>query len=223
MMSSGSAGSAGSGMPKVLLLGDSITTSPGYASTGSSGYAPIVAEQVRAEGIEVVWFAPTKGWNTRRVLEAIEEGAFSCDADVIQFNAGLHDIATRDLATGCAVPLNEYAENLKAIVAAFRARTPATLIWAPVTPVIDAKHQSVKGFIRREVDVLAYNAAAAVVMAASGIPVHDLYAVLAASDMDVTLGPDGCHPSVAGRTLLAGAVCDALRAHLSMRAHLSIA
>lgn len=189
---------------KALLLGDSICTSPGY-SFGSSGYAPVLAGTLPEGDISVDHVRKSK-WSTRGFLAALQSGDISFDVDLTHFNVGLHDIAVFNGAAGCAIPLDEYQRNLVTIVETFQASTGAALIWASTTPVIDDLHRQYKRFVRREVDVSAYNLAAATVMQDRGVVTHDLHEVLVRAGVAAMLGPDGVHPNEQGRALLAEAV-----------------
>ena len=198
--------------PRVLLLGDSICNSPGY-SFGSGGYAPLVAARLRDRGIAVDHYRGS-GWSTRHFLKLLAAGELPSGADLIHFNVGLHDIARKDAASACAVPRDEYARNLRAIVELLQASPTAELVWASTTPVLDDRHRRAKRFIRRDADVRAYNRAAATVMRELQVAEHDLYRALARADVQEVLGPDGVHPTEAGRELLADAVTDLLRGKL---------
>ena len=194
--------------PRVLLLGDSICSSPGY-SFGSSGYAPLVAARLRAQGIAVDYYRAS-GWTTRHFLELLAAGELPTGADIIHFNVGLHDIARHDEEGECAVPLEEYARNLRAIVEGLRAGPPVELVWASTTPVLDEQHRREKRFIRRDADVRDYNRAAAAVMRELHVAEHDLYQAVMRAGVQEAIGPDGVHPTEAGREVLAAAVSDLL-------------
>ncbi len=200
--------------PRVLLLGDSICTSPGY-SFGSGGYAPLVAARLRDRGIAVDYYRAS-GWSTRHFLALLTAGELPSEVDLIHFNVGLHDIARQDDASGCAVPLEEYARNLRAIVELLRAGRAAELVWAATTPIHDGRHRREKRFIRRDADVRDYNRAAATVMRELHVAAHDLYQALTQAGGQEGLGPDGVHPTEAGRELLAAAVSDLLREQLGL-------
>ena len=201
--------------PRVLLLGDSICNSPGY-SFGSGGYAPLVAARLRDRGIAVDNYRAS-GWTTRHFLRLLAAGELPSGVDLIHFNVGLHDIARPDEASACKVPRDEYARNLRAIVELLQAGPPAELVWASTTPVFDDRHRRAKRFIRRDADVRAYNRAAATVMRELQVAEHDLYRALTRADVQEVLGPDGVHPTEAGRGLLAAAVSDLLREKLGRR------
>ncbi len=195
--------------PRILLLGDSICSSPGY-SFGSGGYAPVVAARLRDRGIAVDYYRAS-GWSTRHFLKLLAAGELPRGADLIHFNVGLHDIARKDDGRACAVPVEEYARNLRAIVELLRAGPPVELVWASTTPVLDERHRREKRFIRRDADVRDYNRAAATVMRELHVAEHDLYQAVVRAEVQEAIGPDGVHPTEAGRELLAAAVSDLLR------------
>ncbi|MDE2994742.1 MAG: SGNH/GDSL hydrolase family protein [Chloroflexota bacterium] len=201
--------------PRVLLLGDSICSSPGY-SFGSGGYAPLVTVRLRAQGIAVDYYRAS-GWTTRHFLELLAAGELRTGADIIHFNVGLHDIARHDEEGECAVPLEEYARNLQAIVERLRAGPPVELVWASTTPVLDERHRREKRFIRRDADVRDYNRAAAAVMRELHVAEHDLYQAVMRAGVEEAIGPDGVHPTEAGREVLAAAVSDLVAEKLGGR------
>ena len=110
----------------------------------------------------------------------------------------------------CAVPRDEYARNLRAIVEGLRAGPPVELVWASTTPVLDERHRREKRFIRRDADVQDYNRAAATVMRELHVAEHDLYQAVMRAGVQEAIGPDGVHPTEAGRELLAAAVSELL-------------
>src|SRR5262249_29415565 len=65
--------------------------------------------------------------------------------------------------------------------------------------------------------VARYNAAARQVMAAAGVPVHDLHAIVTRGGAEALLGADGTHYTPAGYELLAAAVTDSVTRHLTVR------
>lgn len=124
--------------------------------TALSGEVNILRPPVNCEhtwtwldDLEYEWLNPTRNYNYRMVL----------------FNAGLWDI-NEDFMTDSA----EYADNLEAIVAILKARClNATLVFVNTTYVGPAAVN------RDNADVIAYNAAAAAVMAAEGVEVYNMY------------------------------------------------
>jgi acyl-CoA thioesterase-1 len=182
------------GLPRVLLIGDSI----------SMGYTVPVREMLQGKA------------NVLRVMENAAEtghGIKKLDAwlgdkkwDVIHFNFGLHDLKYLD-ANGKYVPpdqgkqvtlVPEYEANLRQIVARLK-KTGAKLIWASTTPVPDASQGRVKS------DELKYNEAALRVMKETGVAVDDLHAVVTSGPADMQL-PHNVHYTKEGYRLLAESV-----------------
>jgi hypothetical protein len=159
------------GLPRVLLIGDSI----------SIGYTVPVRQLL--EGKANVHRPRTNCGPTTRGLEGIEEwlktGGEGKKWDVIHFNWGLHDIKYmgkdgKNLADPKAegshqqVPPAEYEKNLRKLVARLK-QTGAKLIWRNTTPVPEGAQGRVVG------DAAKYNAIAAKVMEANQIPTDDLF------------------------------------------------
>ena len=142
-------------LPRVLVIGDSI----------SIGYTLAV----RAELKEVanVLRIPTNGGPTIRGVESIEKWLGDGKWDLIHFNWGLHDLKYIDGVK--QVPLDQYKVNLEKLVVRMK-KTGATLIWCSTTPVPPGCLPP-----RKNEDVLAYNAAAAEIMAKHGVATDDLY------------------------------------------------
>jgi len=136
-------------LPRVLVIGDSI----------SIGYTLAV----RAELKEVanVLRIPTNGGPTIRGVESIEKWLGDGKWDLIHFNWGLHDLKYIDGVK--QVPLDQYKVNLEKLVVRMK-KTGATLIWCSTTPVPPGCLPP-----RKNEDVLAYNAAAAEIMAKHGV------------------------------------------------------
>ena len=189
-------------LPLVLLIGDSI----------SMGYTPFAIDLMAGEA--EVTHHEGNGGDSRNVRGKLDDWLAAVrNPSVIHFNCGLHDLKV-DPATGdFQVPIEEYRDNLQAIAERL-GRTGASLIWASSTPVIDEWHQARKEFNRHDEDVVRYNTAAAEVMAAAGITVNDLYALIAARDPKAMLSPDGVHYPDASYEIMAEAVADAVRERL---------
>ena len=153
---------AAEGLPKVLLIGDSICSS--YQKLVTKAFEG-KAEVQRTGG----------GTHTRNALEkggnALGDGKWA----VIHFNWGLWDMRheLKDGKLTYAVPIEEYEANLRKLVAQMKA-TGAKLIWASTTPVLWDE----PGRGRTNPDVIRYNEAAAKVMKENGIAIDDLYAVI---------------------------------------------
>ena len=152
------------GLPRVLLIGDSI----------SMGYTVPVRE--RLGGKANVHHPPTNCGPTTRGLEHLDAWLGQTPWDVIHFNFGLHDLKYMDEkgrltavnAGTQQVPIEQYRKHLERIVQRLK-KTGAALIWATTTPVPEGSSGRVVG------DAARYNAVAAEVMKAHGVAVNDLY------------------------------------------------
>ncbi len=203
-------GGAGAGMPRVLLLGDSI----------SLGYTPPVRRAL-AGAAEVV-HPPDNCQHTAFGLEHLEAWLGAGRWDVIHFNFGIHDTHLLDargaLVTDApAVPPTavrirhtpeQYRANLERIVDRLE-RTGAALVWASSTPVLHRAGE--------RLDVIpAYNRVAADLMAARGIAVNDLFGFVM-PHVKEWQRPDRCHFTVPGYEQLGRQVADAIRRALEER------
>ncbi|MFN0075307.1 MAG: SGNH/GDSL hydrolase family protein [Prosthecobacter sp.] len=156
------------GLPRVLLIGDSI----------SMGYTLDVREMLK--GKANVHRIPTNGGPTTNGLANIKAWLGESKWDVIHFNWGLHDLKyiaedpskradPKAPGSHLQVPLADYEKNLAELVKTMQA-TGAKLIWCDTTPVPAGSDGRVQG------DEVKYNEAAARVMTAAGIPTDDLRA-----------------------------------------------
>lgn len=193
-------------LPKVLLIGDSI----------SIGYQPFVAAAL--EGRCLVAHHESNSGDSRNVLDRLDAWlAADADAALIHFNVGLHDLRKWHDARGYQVPLAAYRENLAVIVDRLKA-VGKPLVWATITPVVDERVAgTVPDFVRYDADVRSYNAAARAIVDAAGVPVNDLYAVVAAAGVAETVCRDGTHMTEAGYRLLGEAVARSVRQQLDGR------
>ena len=159
------------GLPRVLLLGDSI----------SIGYTLPV--RAKLAGKANVHRAPTNCGPTTRGLEQIDAWIGDKKWDVIHFNWGLHDLKYmgpkgENLADPKAkesrqqVPPEEYEKNLRALVERLK-KTEAKLIWRNTTPVPPGARGRVVGHSA------AYNEIAAKIMEEHDIPTNDLFGLTA--------------------------------------------
>ncbi len=146
------------GLPRVLLIGDSI----------SKGYTLPVRALLK--GAANVHSIPVNGGSTSRGVEQIDSWLGKGKWDVIHFNWGLHDL--KYMGDGSKqVDLDIYERNLGRLVKRLQS-TEAKLIWASTTPVPDAQVSPP----RKNAEVQEYNAVAARIMVKHGVPVNDLYA-----------------------------------------------
>ncbi|MEA3213567.1 MAG: hypothetical protein QOE70_6624 [Chthoniobacter sp.] len=168
------------GLPRVLLIGDSI----------SIGYTLPVRELLK--GKANVHRIPVLATTTKHTLEQFDAWIGNARWDVIHFNWGLHDL--RRMPDGNPqISLSDYEKNLRLLVDRLRP-LGRRLIWCSTTPVPGTELDPP----RFNDDVIAYNAIARRVMAENRIPVDDLYAfVVPQADrirkpLNVHFTPKGC-------------------------------
>jgi isoamyl acetate esterase len=195
-------------MKQVVLIGDSIRM----------GYEPFVRQALQGEA--EVWAPADNCSSSRVVLAHLDEWVISRQPDVVHVNCGLHDLAYKD-ADGRPidhrqVPLDEYKDNVRAILTNIRGQTAALVAWASSTPVNERWHLEKKEFPRYEADVDAYNAASSAAARGLGIPIHDLHEVVKRGGRDQMLLPDGVHFREAGYRALADAVVRCVRPMLAV-------
>ncbi|MCG3181558.1 MAG: hypothetical protein BIFFINMI_03955 [Phycisphaerae bacterium] len=185
----------------LLLLGDSIRM----------GMQDKVAEAL-GPGWTVVGPEDNCG-DTRRHLERLDAWTEGLHPDVVQINAGLHDLKVTPGTGAFQVPLAQYAANLPVIFARLRELAPqARLIWATTTPVVEERHQSSKrDFHRYNADIDRYNQTAAAAARAAGLEINDLHAAVTAAGIDDCICGDGVHMTDAGNDVLAAAVAHFIR------------
>ena len=154
-------------LPRVLLIGDSI----------SMGYTP--PTQALLKGKVDVQRIPGNGGPTQRGLQQLDTWLGKTRWDVIHFNFGLHDLKYMNRAGGLVdpkvgkqqVPIDKYEKNLVRLVKKLQV-TGARLIWASTTPVPKGSAGRIHG------DAKKYNAVAAKIMKAHDIEINDLYALV---------------------------------------------
>lgn len=181
-------------MKKVTLLGDSIRM----------GYQETVCKEL--EGTAEVW---SPEGNCMHSVHHLFNLAWYVDrpADVIHFNFGLWDC--RRLGKSSeenAVPVELFARNLDFILEKIRAATPAVLIWATITPVVQERYNARfnKPFdpCRIAADVNRYNEAAAPVLSMHAVRVDDLHALVMETGKESLISEDGIHFTPEGSALL---------------------
>ena len=195
--------------PRVLIIGDSI----------SNGYmAPL--QTLLADSATLTHnpgIARHTGWGRAHLDDWLGDTSW----DVIHFNFGLHDLKYVDAAgknttskegAHIQVPLEEYRENLEAIVKRLQ-QTGAALIFATTTSF----PAELKATVRDPEDVARYNAAAVDVMKEHGVTVNDLGA-WSKSRLPEIQRPNDVHFSEEGYKVLAEKVAESIRAALHNRA-----
>ena len=183
------------GLPRVLLIGDSI----------SMGYTLEVRRAL--EGRANVHRPKANCGPTDSGLKYLDQWLDEGKWDVIHFNWGLHDLKymgpndenlrdPNDPKNHQQVAPAEYEKNLRKLVKRLQ-QTKAKLIWRNTTPVPKGAKGRVVG------DSVKYNALAAKIMKEKGIPTNDLYTYAKDSIPELQL-PANVHFSPEGYAVLAG-------------------
>jgi len=193
-------------LPRVVLIGDSIRL----------GYAPLV--QRKLEGRVEIVSTPANGGDSANVLKNLDEWLIRVKPALVHLNCGLHDLKLDKKTKKHQVELEPYQDNLKRLVERIRQETPATLVFASTTPILDERHANRNGsFDRLEADVQRYNEAAGKVMRAANVSIHDLHWVVEQGGPEKLLVGDGTHYNAAGNERLAEAVADCILRQLIVR------
>ena len=180
------------GLPRVLLIGDSI----------SIGYTLPVRE--RLLGKANVHRIPQNGGATEVGLARIDAWLGDSEWDVIHFNFGLHDAKYSSETTQRATR-EQYADNLRELVARMKS-TGAKLVFATTTPV---PMGGILSPTRKFDSVEERNRLAVELMEAEGVVINDLYAV-ASPVMEKVGRPGDVHFQPEGYAILAAAVADVI-------------
>jgi len=185
------------GLPRVLLIGDSI----------SMGYT-IPAREALA-GKANVHRPPTNCGSTRSGLQNLDSWIGSGKWDVIHFNWGMHDLKYLDSGKQ-NVPVEQYEKNLRRLVSRLK-ETGAVLIFATTTPLV----RETQGKFRRDAQAeIPYNEAAKRVMQENGVRVDDLHA-FALPKIATIQAADGVHFSKDGSVILARQVAASIEEGLA--------
>lgn len=184
------------GLPRVLLIGDSI----------SIGYTLQVRKLL--EGKANVHRIPVNGGASEVGLANMKKWLGTTKWDVIHFNFGLHD-AKHSSATDFRASREQYADNLRRIVALMKP-TGANLIFATTTPVPKGGKLSPTRIFD---DIAARNEIARTVMSENGVAIDDLYSIVLPRMTEVGR-PNDVHFKPEGYELLARAVAASIETQL---------
>lgn len=198
------------GAPAVMIIGDSIkmriSDGTGY---GHHAYQRLVG---KCNLIHI----PHNCGGTKSVLPNLDNW-LSAAPDIVFINCGLHDLATFSgggLPTGYSNP-DQYADNLRKIFSQIKSAGVKEVIWAPNTPVDDEWHATVRRagkrlVIRKNRDVVIYNARASEIASSFDLPIADLYTPLIDSGLRKVLLSDGVHLNHQGSALCGKLVAEAV-------------
>lgn len=183
------------GLPRVLLIGDSI----------SIGYTVPVRELLK--GKANVHRIPFNGGPSSQGRASLKQWLGEGKWDVIHFNFGLHDAKYGD-GKKPNTSLDAYAANLQAILDALKP-TGARVVWATTTPI----PSDLLPVGRRFDPIENYNRTALEVMRKNGIAIDDLDAVIAPRQAELQ-HPHDVHFKAEGCRLLGKAVAESVLAQL---------
>ncbi len=185
------------GLPRVLLLGDSI----------SMGYTLPVREILKGKANVVR--PPVNCSSTGNALHHLDDWLGKGKWDVVHFNFGLHDAKLPPEGVRHSPP-ELYEKNLRELVKRLKT-SGAKLIWATTTPVPNG---GVISPTRRFGDIDQYNAIARRVMEENGVSINDLNQAIA-PQVAALQNTNDVHFSGEGSALLARAVATSVEKALA--------
>jgi lysophospholipase L1-like esterase len=183
------------GLPRVLLIGDSI----------SMGYTLPVRKLLA--GKANVHRIPQNGGPTKNGVANIEKWLGDGKWAVIHFNWGIHDLKIMEGGKRQVEPA-DYEKNLRELVARMKA-TGAKLIWATTTPIPDGELNPSRKFG----DEKTYNEIAERIMKENGVAIDDLHAHITPKLAELQ-NPQDVHYKSAGYEYLARQVAAEIEAAL---------
>jgi hypothetical protein len=191
-------------LPKVLLIGDSI----------SSTYLQPVAKTL--EGKAVVAKSSDNGESTAVGVLKIDGWLGDTKWDVIHFNWGVWDMYGWQYASDDRSPA-AYAQRLETLVVRMK-KAGAKLIWATTTPVPPNAEGTMLKRWKKEVVISPelereYRDAALQVMKKHEVQVNDLYSLLKPRQSELQ-AVDNVHFAQAAAYLMATQVADSIRKNL---------
>ncbi len=199
----------GKELPKVLIMGDSI----------SIGYTPYVVEKL--EDVAQVRRHKGNAGPTIRGVAKIEEWLGKEQWDVIHFNWGLWDMYGWEYHKEDRSP-KAYGKRLEFLVGRLK-KTGAKLIWATTTPACPANETTMERRFKQKVRISPelerkYLAAALAVMNKHGVQVNDLHAFMKLSWDKYAIADNNVHFTKLGSQKLGEQVAKAIQSALSTKA-----
>ena len=194
-----------SNLPKILLIGDSI----------SGGYLGPVTTLLKGKAIV------TRGENggpSTAGLVSLDKVLGDKTWNIIHFNWGLHDMTWQFKMTQEDRGIKQYAARLEQLVLRLK-KTGATLIWATTTPWCPETYGYVKQRYKKELRFSAeeekqWKEAALAVMKKHNIPINDLHALLLPKLNDYLNKPDDIHFNRKGNEAMGRQIADVFAEYL---------
>lgn len=178
-------------LPRVLLIGDSIT----------GGYGPKVEEALKGKA-SVARLTTSKSIGDPVLLTEVALVLGQCRFDVVHFNNGLH---------GSGYSEEEYAKQFPELLATIRRHAAqAKLIWATTTPVRETGNLGALAEQTKRVE--ARNNIAAGIVGSEKIAVDDLFGLV--KDHPEYWSADGVHFNAQGIAAQAAQVANQVAAAL---------
>jgi hypothetical protein len=200
---------SGNDLPKVLIMGDSI----------SIGYTSHVIENLK--GVAEVRRHRGNAGPTIRGVAKIEEWLGNEKWDLIHFNWGLWDMYGWEYHKEDRSP-EAYGKRLESLVGRLK-KTGAKLIWATTTPACPANETTMERRFNQDIRISPelerkYLESALTVMKKNGVEVNDLYAFMKPRWNKYAIADNNVHFTKLGSQKLGEQVAKAIQSALSFKA-----
>ena len=200
---------SGKELPKVLIMGDSI----------SIGYTPHVIENLK--GVAEVKRHKGNAGPTIRGVAKIEEWLGEGKWDLIHFNWGLWDMYGWEYYKEDRSP-EAYGKRLESLVGRLK-KTGAKLIWATTTPACPANETTMERRFKQDIRISPelerkYLESALAVMKKHGVEVNDLHAFIKPRWNKYAIADNNVHFTKLGSQKLGEQVAKAIQSILSSKA-----
>ena len=195
----------------VGFLGDSFTNGQHWSSPKC--YRELVAEELATSHPEVE-VVPGVAWHTQNGVSVLERDILPGRPELVFVFLGANDCAHRRNAGGEQLtPPMKYENNMRAILATITSAgaRPALITVAPVNERLTRTDPEA---FRGAADVEACNRILRRLAAELKLRLVDIFAPLAAADIDEVICTDGLHATLAGHRIIAAEVLRAVEAEL---------
>lgn len=174
---------------KIYVIGDSISVHYGpHLQAELAGWADYARKGgPDARGTDWENPADANGGDSRLVRSFLNENLAAIEADWLVLNCGLHDLRVDRVTGRYQVDPDDYAANLRHIIARIRDHGIQP-IWITTTPLIDDVHNRHDlPYRRSRRDVIRYNKIAAGIMQSAEVPIIDLFTFQTSREPDIYL------------------------------------